>query len=132
MQRRHFIGFIAGLMPSLATANTRPTTQPQAILIQQSPIAGFQYHQGEAVWQQLAIGQPLTLHREPDNRYDRRAVRVEWQGHKLGYVPRRDNTAVAQMLDRGQLLQAQIHALSEHRDPWQRIEFSCCCRNKAM
>ena len=33
-------------------------------------------------------GAALSLVREPDNAYDPRAVRVDWQGHKLGYVPR--------------------------------------------
>ena len=74
MQRRHFISLIGALLPGLATARTR--TQ-NTIPIQESPIAGFQYHHGKALWDQLAIGQPLTLHREPDNRYDRRAVRVD-------------------------------------------------------
>jgi len=125
MQRRHFIGIIAGLIPSLSVANARP----QSTLIQQSPIAGFQYHQGEELWDQLAIGQPLTLHREPDNRYDKRAVRVEWQGHKLGYVPRAENAAVAQMLGREQALQARIDALERSQNPWQRIRFSVSLRS---
>ena len=124
MQRRHFIGFFAGLMPGLSTATIRSTTPPATILIQQSPIAGFQFHDGDALWDQLTVGQPLTLAREPDNRYDKRAVRVDWQGHKLGYVPRMENAAVAQMLERGQTLQARIEELEHSDNPWLRIRFS--------
>ena len=97
MQRRHFIGLIGSLLPG-AAIGARGEPETAAIPIQESPIAGFQYHQGEALWAQLAIGQQLTLSREPDNRYDRRAVRVDWRGHKLGYLPRAENVAVAQML----------------------------------
>ncbi|GAB4349407.1 MAG: hypothetical protein Kow006_11050 [Gammaproteobacteria bacterium] len=64
-------------------------------------MAGFQYHDGEAIWEQLRVGQRLHLQREPDNRHDRRAVRIDWQGRKLGYLPRAENAAVSQMLERG-------------------------------
>jgi hypothetical protein len=65
----------------------------------------------------------LTLVREADNPYDARAVRVEWQGRKLGYVPKKENEAVARQLDRGNPLEARIVQLRKHRDPWKRIEF---------
>ncbi len=47
---------------------------------------------------------------------------MNWRGVKLGYVPRRDNTAVAQMLDRGEPLCARISRLSESSNPWERVE----------
>jgi hypothetical protein len=68
-------------------------------------------------------GDPLTLVREPANPYDPKAVRVDWQGQKLGYVPRLENTAVAQMLDRGERLTARIVRLQESADPWERMRF---------
>jgi hypothetical protein len=39
----------------------------------------------------------LELVRESQNAYDERAVRVDWRGQKLGYVPRMENTTVDQM-----------------------------------
>ena len=93
------------------------------ILVQSSPLAGFQYHEGKALWGQMQVGDALTLVREPDNEHDPRAVRVEWQGHKLGYVPRKENEAVARQLDRGNKLEARIVQLRKHRDPWKRVEF---------
>lgn len=93
------------------------------ILLQDSPLAGFQYHAGKTLWPQLKVGDALTLVREPHNRYDARAVRVEWQGHKLGYVPRRENADVARLMDGGQLLEARIVRLAEGRDPWSRVRF---------
>ena len=54
---------------------------------------------------------------------DAKAVRVEWQGHKLGYVPRRENVDVARFMDGGQRLVARINRLAEVRDPWSRVRF---------
>lgn len=93
------------------------------ILLQDSPLAGFQYHAGRALWSQMRVGDALALVREPDNSHDARAVRVEWQGHMIGYVPRRENADVARLLDRGQKLVARIVRLSDVRDPWSRVRF---------
>lgn len=93
------------------------------ILLQDSPLAGFQYHAGKALWPQMRVGDALTLVREPDNRHDARAVRVEWRGHKIGYVPRRENADVARLMDAGQRLDARIVRLAEVRDPWSRVRF---------
>lgn len=93
------------------------------ILLQDSPLAGFQYHAGKAVWPELKVGDALALVREPDNPYDARAVRVDWHGLKLGYVPRRENADVARLLDNGQPLVARISRLAEGRDPWSRVRF---------
>ena len=93
------------------------------ILLQDSPLAGFQYHAGKMLWPQMQVGDALTLIREPDNVHDAKAVRVEWQGHKIGYVPRRENTDVARFMDGGQMLVARINRLAEVRDPWSRVRF---------
>ncbi|MDO9007010.1 MAG: HIRAN domain-containing protein, partial [Thiobacillus sp.] len=58
-----------------------------------------------------------------DNLHDAKAVRIEWQGHKIGYVPRRDNADAARFMDSGQVLVARISRLAEGRDPWSRIRF---------
>jgi HIRAN domain len=91
--------------------------------VQSSPLAGSQYYAVGAQWQQMQVGDRLELIREPDNRHDKHAIRVEWRGHKLGYVPRAENRAVAAALDGGDKLVARIARLSEHPDPWQRVRF---------
>jgi hypothetical protein len=114
----------AAFAPSSLEA-TQPATR---ILIQSSPVAGFQFHDGKRLWDQLKVGDALTLVREPDNPHDARAVRVEWNGQMLGYVPRAENDAVARQLDRGNKLEARIVRLTKHRDPWKRIEFEVFLR----
>ena len=93
------------------------------LLVQSSPLAGSQYYAVGELWREMRVGDPLTLIREPDNRHDRNAIRVEWRGRKLGYVPRAENRAVAAALDGGDRLVARISRLTEHADPWQRVEF---------
>lgn len=93
------------------------------ILIQASPLAGFQYYAGKSVWKKMHEGDPLTLVREPGNVHDDNAIRVDWRGQQLGYVPRRDNSALARLMDKGVRLDARIVRLTVSRDPWQRIVF---------
>jgi hypothetical protein len=92
------------------------------IVLQRSPLAAFRHYDGGEAWPALRVGEPLALAREPDNPYDANAVRVEWRGRKLGYVPRRDNAAVARHLDRGTALEARIAALRQNRNRTVRIE----------
>lgn len=91
------------------------------VLVQSSPLAGFQYHDGEALWSQLRAGDMLALVREPDNPHDANAVRVEWRGRMLGYLPRAENRSVAAEMDRGSRVEARIARLAEHRNPWRRL-----------
>ena len=114
---------LALLILALAWAQPLSAQVAAHILLQDSPLAGFQYHAGKALWPQLQVGDALTLVREPDNPHDARAVRVEWRGHKIGYVPRRENADVARLMDAGQALEARIVRLAEGRDPWSRVRF---------
>ena len=91
------------------------------ILVQSSPLAGFKYHAGEDLWPELREGDRLDLVREPDNEHDAKAIRVEWRGHKLGYLPRKENRAVAAAMDNGDKVDARIAKLRQHRNPWQRM-----------
>jgi len=93
------------------------------IVVQRSPLAGFRHYDGGEVLRDLKPGARLELVREPDNPYDANAVRVEWRGVKLGYVPRRDNAAVARQMDRGAALEARLAGLRENRNRSVQLEF---------
>ena len=93
------------------------------ILVQSSPLAGSQYYALETFWSEIRIGDALALIREPDNKHDRNAIRVEWRGHQLGYVPRAQNRAVAAAMDAGDKLTARVSSLSDNKNPWQRLAF---------
>jgi len=66
-------------------------------------------------------GDALALVREPENPHDGNAVRVEWRGRMIGYLPRAENRAVAAEMDRGGRVEARIARLREARNPWARV-----------
>jgi len=112
------------LLLSLALALVLPAqAQTVQLLVQSSPLAGFRYGEAAELWLQLRQGDTLELVREAENPHDANAVRVEWRGRRLGYVPRRENAAVAWGLDRGTPLRARVSRLAEHPNPARRIEF---------
>lgn len=119
---RAFLPVLAGLLcVGLWTAPSEVLAQEVRLLVQRSPLAGFRHYEARAVFARLAPGERLELAREPDNPHDTRAVRVEWRGHKLGYVPRAQNAALAWTLDAGEPLSARVARLDTR--PYRRIEF---------
>ena len=93
------------------------------IVLGAQPVAGFQYYAGKRVWDELKVGDALTLIRETDNAYDANAIRVEWHGEKLGYVPRAGNEDLVKLLDKGLKVSGRIINLHAGRSHWQRILF---------
>ena len=118
MPLRRIKRFSLVLLLGLATGAQAQTIK---MLVQSSPLAGFQYYAGKGRWEEMKVGDPLTLVREPDNPHDPKAIRVEWHGEKLGYLPRAENRSVAEELDRGGRVEARIAALREDRNPWKRL-----------
>lgn len=108
---------------AVALAGSVPAAADAVIIVQRSPLAGFRHYDAPALWREMKAGDRLELVREPENPYDAGAIRVEWRGVKLGYVPRRDNAAVARQMDRGTALEARVAAVRENRNRSVRIEF---------
>ena len=111
---------LAFLAPTTAAAADGPVMR---IVVQHAPLAGFLYYDGSAVWERMKTGDRLTLAREPGNPHDANAVRLEWQGHMLGYVPRRDNTDLARQMDHGAAVEARITALARAANGRHRISY---------
>lgn len=117
--RSRLIRFFSVLLFSLSSLSA--LAGDVRILVQSSPLAGFRYYAGEALWGELREGDALSLIRESDNTHDKNAVRVEWQGQKLGYLPRTQNQAVAAAMDAGERVDARIAKLRNERNPWHRL-----------
>lgn len=117
--------FLAAL---LATASASQAWAQESrgrvlMLVQNSPLAGLRHAEAAEAWTELRLGDELALVREADNPFDANAIRVEWRGRKLGYVPRRDNAALAWALDRGDRLRARVSRCEWHPNPARRIAF---------
>jgi hypothetical protein len=113
----------AGVVLAAAHAQGEERTPSLRLLVQESPLAGYRYASASEVWPLLSVGDPLELSREPDNPHDPNAIRVEWRGRKLGYVPQRENAALAWGLERGEPLRARITRLEPHPNPARRVRF---------
>lgn len=107
---------------SLALWAWAATADSVRLLVQSSPLAGSQYYALAEVWPDVKVGDALALVREPDNRHDAKAVRVEWRNRKLGYLPRAENRQVAAAMDRGEKVVGRVSRLNESADPWRRLE----------
>lgn len=127
------------LLLCVAVSHNQAMAETVRMLIQSAAVAGFRHHQAPTLFDQLRPGDTLILKREPDNPYDRHAIQVLWQGQLLGYVPRRNNQALAWALDqnlqlidqhnaernfhRNFQISARISALHARARPRGRIEF---------
>jgi hypothetical protein len=114
------VALAAALAGPAAAQKAPPVTA--RVLIQTTLTAGLAHHEAKAVWADLAPGDALMLVREPTNPDDPDAVRVEWQGRLLGYLPRVDNADVARLLDRGQALVASIRSVARYRNHRRKLE----------
>lgn len=81
-------------------------------LILATDVAGTSYVENMAELEpNLQAGDELTLLREPGNKYDSMAILVlNKDGEKLGYVPRRDNRVIANLMDAGKQLSVVVTA----------------------
>jgi hypothetical protein len=93
----------------------------QRLILQTSPLAGFQHYAGRALFPLMQVGDSLVLRREPTNTHDAQAVRVEWRGVQIGYAPRAENVDLARLMDRGTHVEGRILHLQKSRDPWKRV-----------
>jgi len=115
---------VLAVLASLAAFAASGADAPSArIVVQHAPLAGFVYYDGKAVWDRMKTGDRLTLAREPGNPHDSNAIRLEWQGHMLGYIPRRDNADLARQMDLGARVEARITALDKASNGRYRISY---------
>ncbi|MCX8023250.1 MAG: HIRAN domain-containing protein [Syntrophorhabdaceae bacterium] len=123
MERRGFLKFLSLLpvSPFLFSLRTRKEDIAKKVLLLDTVVAGFRYYDGERIWDGLSVEDPVTLIREPENPYDQRAIEVYHRKGKIGYIPRVDNTAISQLMDRREKVYASISWLKRDDDPWKRV-----------
>ncbi|HET9049888.1 MAG TPA: HIRAN domain-containing protein [Chiayiivirga sp.] len=107
---------------ALAWCASQSEFQDRADPLFQGAIAGLAYAEGPRLLPNLNAGDAVALVREPLNPHDNRAVRIDWQGHKLGYVPRACNAPIAQRMDAGETLDAKILAVRAGQGYWDAVE----------
>lgn len=78
----------------------------EIFLKDQLPIVGMRYQGGSLdMVRDLAIGSKITFLREPENRYDQKAIMaLDSRDRKLGYIPRNENAILSALMDAGKTL----------------------------
>ncbi len=81
----------------------------QEILLYDTYVAGTGYINDKTILDELKNGDVLWLQREPENKFDEKAILVlDGKKRKIGYVPESDNTVFSRLMDAGKYLTAKI------------------------
>ena len=80
----------------------------QEVCIYEGSIAGAPYYDAEKIRNKILRGDPLTLKREPTNHVDEWAIEIYWKSYKIGYIAQIDNLVLANMMDEGIALRAEL------------------------
>ena len=93
------------------------------IFLQDITIAGTGYcEEIDTVFDQLTIDCILRLQRDPNNKYDENAIGIYFGNWRVGWVPRKQNTVVAHLMDAGKNCCMRVKNLDSDQDDWKRIE----------
>lgn len=103
-------GGLMGLLHSQNGELTMPKPFEREIFLFDTYIAGSSFVEGiEELEKHLNEGDKLDFFREPDNKYDSKAIVIKTDnGVKIGYVPRNDNAIFSRLMDAGKLLFGRI------------------------
>lgn len=104
-------------------------------ILMECPVAGIGFHDIENVWDELDVGDKVSLVREKDNPHDKNAVAIALyvddpddgdSNTIIGYIPRTDNKAVAALIDMGwsNLLEAEISEKKEHGSNYDKLHIT--------
>lgn len=75
-------------------------------------VAGLDYVENiDEIFPKIKIGDRLELFREASNEYDYRAILVKYDGEKIGYVPRKENHVLSNLMDGGKQLYGVVESI---------------------
>lgn len=77
-------------------------------------IVGLRYENRMDIIKQMNKNTPVYLKREPNNPYDTNAIAIyeKEKNQQIGYLPRNNNTAIAEAMDVGLAVYASIYKIS--------------------
>jgi hypothetical protein len=64
----------------------------------------------------LNKGDELQLVREPDNKFDSMAIKVMLDGVHIGYLPRKDNKVISNLMDAGRHITCEVSDVKTYVD----------------
>lgn len=116
-RRRAITGIGTGLL-AMVLGRAEPPPAPRRVVLNRCNVAGFRFHQGIEVRDQIREGDELDVVRESENPHDRYAVALRWRGRHIGYVPRDENRHLSRMLRDGLRLAATVTRVKPGAETW--------------
>lgn len=82
--------------------------QLQKVVVYDNYIKGMLHYRNNFEQVKLTLKQAVTLEREPENIYDRFAIKVIANNLQIGYISAYENVVLANLMDKGVCLDAEI------------------------
>jgi len=113
---------LVGLMHSKNGELSIPKPFERDIFLFEICVAGTSYIKNiDQIEPYLCIDDKVEFFREPDNKYDNKAIVIKtMDGAKIGYIPRQDNIIFARLMDAGKLLFGRVSS-KEKKGDWLKI-----------
>jgi len=117
-------------LPLMAAVGKTASAAPEKsyYVLNRFSIAGFVYYGGPDVIEglnplvpRLSAGSRLDFFAEPHNPYDEFAVRMDYRGIKIGYVPRSDNKHISRLLQQNATLTCRAIEVNPKADTWKMV-----------
>lgn len=87
-------------------------------------VAGTGYcEQMNDIYPKLKTDEVLQMRRDPQNKYDKKAIGIYFEQTRIGWVPRTMNEIISRLMDAGKVFFCRITELSEQspENPWKHI-----------
>lgn len=94
-------------------------------------VAGFAYHEGAYVFEELKIGSIIDLKRESNNHHDENAIEMRFNSKKIGYVPKEHNAEMAAIMKAGHdIFEVVVQQLKPQTHPERQVKVAVFIKPK--
>lgn len=121
MQRKDFLKNMGFASMGLMIPKFPEAIERKPIKIYDNYIRGITHYRFNSLKRIIKAGDELILEREVQNAYDRFAIAVFFQSHKLGYLPAYENIVLANMMDAGANLSAFVSNIDKGRTHYESL-----------
>lgn len=121
MNRSSFIRSLAGI-PALGLLSVGSFTQYKKVYLKNVFVRGFSYYEGPKIIDEINKSGQLEMVREPENKHDKRAIALHFNGHKIGYLPQESNKTLSILMDTELLeFHCEITQIEKEASDWEKI-----------
>lgn len=117
------VKFSPELLALFASGENGVAPFTKEIFLQDITVAGTGYcDEIDTVFKELKPDCILRLQRDPKNKYDELAIGVYYGDTRIGWVPRKQNMVLANLMDAGKNCCMRVKEFFTEQDCWKHIE----------